>query len=156
MPLLLLRCTWCIVARSAFGITLWEMYTGGRAFEGVPCALLGHQITREHKRPRFPDSAPWAYRDLAERCWQPNWQERCVRVDGLRVDLGAACCCGLPVVCLSSSELCGLAVVGALQAAGLRLGWLQFEDKGQACISAPVVNSRHCQSMLTPTSVRAC
>ncbi|WIA08278.1 hypothetical protein OEZ85_007721 [Tetradesmus obliquus] len=60
----------------AFGITLWEMYTGGRAFEGVPRALLGHQITREHKRPRFPDSAPWAYRDLAERCWQPNWQER--------------------------------------------------------------------------------
>jgi hypothetical protein len=53
------------------------MYTGARAFEGVPRALLGHQITREHKRPRFPEDTPWAYRDLAERCWQPNWEERC-------------------------------------------------------------------------------
>jgi hypothetical protein len=66
----------CTSLVAAFGITLWEMYTGARAFEGVPRALLGHQITREHKRPRFPDSTPWAYRDLAERCWQPNWQER--------------------------------------------------------------------------------
>jgi hypothetical protein len=30
----------------AFGITLWEMYTGRRAFEGIPRALLGHQITK--------------------------------------------------------------------------------------------------------------
>jgi hypothetical protein len=30
----------------AFGITMWEMYTGRRAFEGIPRALLGHQITK--------------------------------------------------------------------------------------------------------------
>lgn len=33
----------------AFGVTLWEMYTGRRAFEGVPRALLGHQITKVRK-----------------------------------------------------------------------------------------------------------
>lgn len=60
----------------AFGVTLWEMYTAARAFEGVPRALLGHHITREHKRPRFPHGTPWAYRDLVERCWQPNWELR--------------------------------------------------------------------------------
>lgn len=30
----------------AFGITMWEMYTGRRAFEGIPRALLGHKITK--------------------------------------------------------------------------------------------------------------
>lgn len=60
----------------AFGITLWEMYTGGRAFEGVPKALLGHQISREHQRPKFPDRTPRAYQQLAERCWQPDWESR--------------------------------------------------------------------------------
>lgn len=30
----------------AMGITMWEMYTGRRAFEGIPRALLGHQVTK--------------------------------------------------------------------------------------------------------------
>ncbi|KAJ9524730.1 hypothetical protein QJQ45_024366 [Haematococcus lacustris] len=53
----------------AFGITLWELFTGGHAFKGVPRALLGHQITREALRPRWPDAAPPGLRTLAERCW---------------------------------------------------------------------------------------
>ncbi len=28
----------------AFGITMWELYTGKAAFEGTPPALLGHQV----------------------------------------------------------------------------------------------------------------
>ena len=30
----------------AFGITLWELYTGGSPFSQVPRALLGHLITK--------------------------------------------------------------------------------------------------------------
>ncbi|GBF87741.1 hypothetical protein Rsub_00452 [Raphidocelis subcapitata] len=60
----------------AFGITLWELYTGGHAFKGIPRALLGHAITRERLRPRFPEGAPAQYRRLAERCWLPRWEER--------------------------------------------------------------------------------
>jgi hypothetical protein len=60
----------------AFGITMWELYTAMRAFDGVPRALLGHAITREHLRPRFPDGTPIGYRDLAERCWLPSWDQR--------------------------------------------------------------------------------
>jgi hypothetical protein len=31
------------------GITLWELFTGGHAFKGVPKQLLGHQVTVEHR-----------------------------------------------------------------------------------------------------------
>jgi len=55
----------------AFGITLWELYTSQRPFHGMPKALLGHQITREHRRPAFPANTPADYKDLAERCWAP-------------------------------------------------------------------------------------
>jgi hypothetical protein len=37
----------------AFGITMWEMYTGRRVFEGIPRALLGHQITKVRHRPAW-------------------------------------------------------------------------------------------------------
>eukprot|EP00878_Enallax_costatus_P030585 GHUV01033325.1.p2 GENE.GHUV01033325.1~~GHUV01033325.1.p2 ORF type:complete len:105 (-),score=12.46 GHUV01033325.1:406-720(-) len=60
----------------AFGITLWEPFTCGRAFEGVPRALLGHQITKEHLRPRFPEGTPRAYKELAEKCWHSKWELR--------------------------------------------------------------------------------
>ena len=32
----------------AFGILLWEAYTGGNPFEGIPRALLGHQVCSPH------------------------------------------------------------------------------------------------------------
>lgn len=35
-----------VVALIKSGITLWEMYTSRRVFEGIPRALLGHQITK--------------------------------------------------------------------------------------------------------------
>jgi hypothetical protein len=42
----------------------------------MPRALLGHQITRERLRPRWPLGTPHAYRDLAERCWDADWLAR--------------------------------------------------------------------------------
>lgn len=30
----------------AFGMVLWELYTGQKVFKGIPRALLGHQITQ--------------------------------------------------------------------------------------------------------------
>jgi len=53
----------------AFGITLWEIYSGERAFKGVPKVVLGHAITMQGSRPSFPASAPPALVDLAARCW---------------------------------------------------------------------------------------
>ncbi|GLC33042.1 hypothetical protein PLESTB_000377300 [Pleodorina starrii] len=60
----------------AFGVTLWELFTGGHAFQGVPRALLGHQIAQERRRPAFPPFAPEAYVRLAEDCWAHRPEDR--------------------------------------------------------------------------------
>jgi serine/threonine protein kinase len=46
------RCVCCCVAT---GITLWELFTGGHAFKGVPKQLLGHQVTVEHRWGEGPE-----------------------------------------------------------------------------------------------------
>ncbi|KAG1672491.1 hypothetical protein FOA52_002799 [Chlamydomonas sp. UWO 241] len=60
----------------AFGITLWELFTAGRPFQGTPRALVGHLVTRENKRPAFPLATPSDFRALAERCWHPDADAR--------------------------------------------------------------------------------
>ncbi|GFR47096.1 hypothetical protein Agub_g8666 [Astrephomene gubernaculifera] len=60
----------------AFGVTLWELFTGGHAFQGVPRALLGHQITQERRRPPFPPFVPEAYARLAAECWAHRAEDR--------------------------------------------------------------------------------
>lgn len=56
----------------AFGILLWELYTGGHAYKGVPRALLPHEIAKRGLRPSFPADAPFALRFLACRCWEQD------------------------------------------------------------------------------------
>ena len=34
-----------MLSRYSFGLVLWEILTGGRAFSDVPDMLLGHQVT---------------------------------------------------------------------------------------------------------------
>ena len=46
----------------AFGITLWELFTGSTPYKGIPKAHLGHMITVGHKRPEFPMVTPSGYR----------------------------------------------------------------------------------------------
>ncbi len=48
----------------------------------VPVMLLGHAITKEGRRPKFPSLAPKQYVDLAQRCWAHNPAERCATVKG--------------------------------------------------------------------------
>ncbi|KAJ9517261.1 hypothetical protein QJQ45_009127 [Haematococcus lacustris] len=65
----------CISKQSdvyAFGITLWELFTGGHAFKGVPKSLLGHQVINENRRPEFPPGTPVRYKQLAEWCWNKD------------------------------------------------------------------------------------
>ena len=52
----------------AFGITMWEIYTSGRPFPGMPQALLGHAVLNG-RRPDFPAGAPPGYVALTKACW---------------------------------------------------------------------------------------
>ncbi|EFJ42761.1 hypothetical protein VOLCADRAFT_97147 [Volvox carteri f. nagariensis] len=53
----------------AYGVLLFELFTGERAWEGMPRALLPARVALEGWRPVFPPHTPAAYRQLAERCW---------------------------------------------------------------------------------------
>ena len=56
----------------SFGILLWELFTGGKPFEDVKLALMGHEIAVMGKRPPFPPYAPQGYVKLTEKCWAPE------------------------------------------------------------------------------------
>ncbi|KAF8060038.1 serine/threonine-protein kinase [Scenedesmus sp. PABB004] len=78
----------------SFGITLWELYTGGHAFHGIPRALLGHQVAVCGLRPAFPDFTPGEFRSLAERCWatepdkRPSFEEILATLQRMRARQG--------------------------------------------------------------------
>ena len=62
--------------RPQFGILLWELFCAGDPFQGVPRAHLGHAITKEARRPKFPPFAPAGFVRLATRCWDPDVSQR--------------------------------------------------------------------------------
>ena len=62
-------------ASYAFGIPMWEIYTSGRPFPGMPQALLGHAVLNG-RRPDFPAGAPPGYVALTKACWAPAAADR--------------------------------------------------------------------------------
>ncbi|KAI8467829.1 MAG: kinase-like domain-containing protein [Monoraphidium minutum] len=56
----------------AFGILMWEAYTGRRAFAGVAPSDLPERVATQGLRPRFAAAAPPAYTRLAAACWAPE------------------------------------------------------------------------------------
>ncbi|KAF8057640.1 HT1 [Scenedesmus sp. PABB004] len=65
----------------SFGILVWELATGGKAFAGIPKPLLGHCIVSQQMRPCWPAAlqahAAWAgLLRLAEACWSQDPQAR--------------------------------------------------------------------------------
>ncbi|KIY91950.1 Mitogen-activated protein kinase kinase kinase 11 [Monoraphidium neglectum] len=51
----------------AFGVLMWELFTGQHAFKGIPRALLGHEVAYQQRRPQFPDGCPFDFQLLACR-----------------------------------------------------------------------------------------
>eukprot|EP00775_Hariotina_reticulata_P011706 gene11706-11851_t len=87
----------------AFGILLWELYTGQQAFQGTPRVLLGHEVAKMGLRPSFPGECPFDYQLLACRCWEsdpairPSFQQILADLQRMAVKLsmqngGGACC----------------------------------------------------------------
>ncbi|KAF5837371.1 kinase-like domain-containing protein [Dunaliella salina] len=80
--------------RITFGIVLWELFTCGAPFRGVPTALLGHSIVKDGKRPGWPPVVPTGYKDLANACWdqspdaRPSFEVILEELQKLRSGLG--------------------------------------------------------------------
>mmetsp|Transcript_4144 Transcript_4144/g.9967 ORF Transcript_4144/g.9967 Transcript_4144/m.9967 type:complete len:265 (+) Transcript_4144:4666-5460(+) len=66
----------------AFGILLFEILTGEKAFKGVPAMQLTADVTTRCRRPHFPPGSPKQYAELAARCWEhdPNTRPTFVEV----------------------------------------------------------------------------
>ncbi|KAG2490227.1 hypothetical protein HYH03_011352 [Edaphochlamys debaryana] len=131
----------------AYGITLWELFTAGTAFAGVPRALLGHQITQDHKRPAFPPFTPEAYVRLASDCWAPNPEERPTfeavlsRLEEIRatepgpaaplaryaVGQGAGGAARLPTAGADAAVAAAAAAAEAVAASGMATGAMPFQ-----------------------------
>ena len=60
----------------AFGILLWELYTGEKPWKGINRAHLAWEVTKAKKRPEFPIEAPREYVDLAVQCWADSAADR--------------------------------------------------------------------------------
>ena len=60
----------------AFGICMWELLTGKKAFAGVPKILLGHKVWKEKQRPKWPADTPPDFMQLINACWMHNPKER--------------------------------------------------------------------------------
>lgn len=76
--------TWGHVSKSsdvfAFGILLYEIVTGQRAYAGVPVSLLPHRVAVEGLRPAWPTGVPCELMRLAEACWVELPQNRYANV----------------------------------------------------------------------------
>ncbi|PNH11071.1 Mitogen-activated protein kinase kinase kinase MLK4 [Tetrabaena socialis] len=84
----------------AFGILLHELFTGGRAYSGMPKALLPHQVAVQGLRPVLPPYTPPAFRLLVESCWdasphaRPSIKEVMAALQSMRAAHGAAAAAG--------------------------------------------------------------
>jgi len=60
----------------AFGILMWEMYTGQRPYGNMKQQQLVEEVVMRGLRPKFPSHAPPAYVALAQACWSGSAQAR--------------------------------------------------------------------------------
>jgi hypothetical protein len=60
----------------SFGIMMWEMYTSKRAYQGMGRSSIINHVYATLGRPVFPQGTPESYRQLAERCWHTQPEER--------------------------------------------------------------------------------
>ena len=60
----------------SFGIFLWELSTAGTPYKEIHPAHIGHYITKQKKRPEWPEDSPLSLQSLAERCWAHDPEHR--------------------------------------------------------------------------------
>ena len=60
----------------AFGVLMWEMIAGCRAWASMKHAQIMHSIVVDRKALQFPDHTPPAYKALAQRCLSYTPDER--------------------------------------------------------------------------------
>lgn len=60
----------------AFGVLLWEMYTGEKPFAGMRHAQIIYHVTTLLKHPEFPPNTPPGLKELGDRCMHADKDQR--------------------------------------------------------------------------------
>lgn len=60
----------------SFGIMMWELYTGQRAYSGLGRDAIIDRVYKKQSRPIFPSGVPALYSNLARSCWETDPQLR--------------------------------------------------------------------------------
>jgi serine/threonine protein kinase len=56
----------------SFGIMMWELYTGQRAYSGLGRDAIIDRVYKKQSRPVFPSGVPALYSNLARQCWETD------------------------------------------------------------------------------------
>eukprot|EP00882_Tetradesmus_deserticola_P006128 GHRQ01006451.1.p2 GENE.GHRQ01006451.1~~GHRQ01006451.1.p2 ORF type:complete len:393 (+),score=223.93 GHRQ01006451.1:28-1179(+) len=56
----------------SFGIMMWELYTGQRAYSGLGRDAIIDRVYKKQSRPVFPSGVPALYSHLARSCWETD------------------------------------------------------------------------------------
>ena len=56
----------------SFGIMMWELYTGQRAYSGLGRDAIIDRVYKKQSRPVFPSGVPALYSHLAQSCWETD------------------------------------------------------------------------------------
>lgn len=60
----------------SFGIMMWEVYTGQRAYGGLGRDAIIDRVYKKKARPMFPQGVPPMYAALAKACWEDESSSR--------------------------------------------------------------------------------
>eukprot|EP00191_Tetraselmis_sp_GSL018_P003816 CAMPEP_0177598562 /NCGR_PEP_ID=MMETSP0419_2-20121207/12433_1 /TAXON_ID=582737 /ORGANISM="Tetraselmis sp., Strain GSL018" /LENGTH=965 /DNA_ID=CAMNT_0019091051 /DNA_START=562 /DNA_END=3459 /DNA_ORIENTATION=+ len=60
----------------AYGILLFELFSGRRAYEGMSAIAITQKVVHSNFRPTFPATTPLKVVELACRCWDSNPEAR--------------------------------------------------------------------------------
>lgn len=71
----------------SFGIMMWELYTGQRAYGGLGRDAIIDRVYKKKARPIFPLGVPQPYATLAKACWDNDPSARWVRVLAFRLEV---------------------------------------------------------------------
>ena len=118
----------------AFGIVLYEMLTGTRAFGGDQVAeTLGLIVTAEPDWTKLPPTTPASLRQLLSRCLEKDRRRRLAHISDARFDLDQTRATPLPQASVIragahrwlplASALATLTIAGTSEASGPRGAW---------------------------------
>ena len=119
----------------AFGVILYEMLTGRRAFSGASAAETSSAILRDEPPPLSPESAPSPLERVIRRCLEKSPEERFQSARDLAFALGesSSSSAGVggvarqvpPVRKARFAVVAGLLVLALAAAVGINAGWIR-------------------------------